>query len=528
MNPACESSHPIPDNLKLLFRPVAMMLPDSRMIAEVSLYSLGFSFARPLAKKIVETYRLCAEQLSYQTHYEFGMRAVKAVLEAAAQYRAMPEHRGHADNEFQLVLKALLDVNLPKFVAEDVPLFESIIRDLFKDVECPDLDRGELIEAIRTKCKLFGLQATDYFVSKALQLYEMILVRHGVMIIGEPMSCKSKVVQILSEALSEVESKVTVKIINPKSVTMGQLYGRVDPATNEWSDGVLGRNFREMATAPESDRGRKWLLFDGPVDSNWIENLNTVLDDSKKLCLMNGEIIPLSPWMNILFEMSDLKKASPAVVGRSGILFMESQLLGWRPMKQSFIESLPSDLFDEERLVCLNDMFEWLLPPILEMIRDEKGALFLPYCELHLVKCQLSLLKSLLGVVSSEATDKTPSGQQSKQPPTPRKTEDTESGGGEDGSNEEDAPLSFQTGNEIDFTHMQMAFLFSLLWGLCSTLPDSVKVKFDPFFRNLVDGLVKGHAKPPSFKLGRTNLMPDHHTVFDYTLDVEKPGCWVR
>ncbi|CAD6190911.1 unnamed protein product [Caenorhabditis auriculariae] len=285
----------MPDNLKQLFRAVVMGVPDNELIAETILYSEGFTEANVLARKIVAVFKLSKEMLSKQQHYDWGLRALKTVLRGCGALRRSSPQKSETD----VVVQALLLNTLSKLTFSDSKRFSSLIDDIFSSVD---------------------KQMAKY--DKVFQLYEQLRQRMGVVVVGASGSGKTTIWRVLQRALLILKTPLQVIAFNPKAVARNKLLGHMDVDTREWSDGILTMAARDVIKDTSVHR---WIVCDGDIDPEWVEALNSVLDDNRLLTMPSGERIQFGSNVNFIFETDSLKFASPATVSRMGMIYISEE-----------------------------------------------------------------------------------------------------------------------------------------------------------------------------------------------------------
>ena len=304
MNPTYAGRSNLPENLKKLFRSLAMTRPDEALIAEVMLFSQGFRTAEKLSKKIVPLFKLCLEQLSSQSHYDFGLRALKPVLVSAGNVKRDRIQKIRESSEMtvdevaenlpeqEILVQSVCETMVPKLVAEDIPLLFNLLSDVFPGVEYTPAEMEGLKKHIKKVCQdqflccgedQDDLNIGSQWLDKILQLYQITNLNHGLMMVGPSGSGKSSAWRVLLKALEHHEGVEGVAhVIDPKAMSKQALYGVLDPNTREWRDGLFTAILRKIIDNVRGEiNKRQWIIFDGDVDPEWVENINSVLDDNR-------------------------------------------------------------------------------------------------------------------------------------------------------------------------------------------------------------------------------------------------------
>ena len=323
--------------------------------------------------------------------------------------------------EVYLILKAVRDYNFSKFAPKDLKAVEGIVMDVFidsvPDLKTPTHDYANLQECLFNCFDDAGFDSSQSMMTKALQFYEILRSKHGVLIVGQCQSGKSTLIRMLEAALNKAalnelllalqdrrktkmeqlvkefekeeiarrvleketidrqnstgelptakirKSKknekelthrrkqqqyqelfdqtmpdaremeeirdqlsikgVIVRRLNPKAITQEEMFGVYDSLSNEYKEGILAHEFRILSRILGSEK--KWLHLDGPIDHYWVENLNTVLDDSQRMSLPSGEQIFMPQDMALLLETDNMQNITPATVSRCGLICLEPE-----------------------------------------------------------------------------------------------------------------------------------------------------------------------------------------------------------
>ena len=361
MNPGYPGRAELPESLKALFRPVSMCVPDLGMICENMLMGEGFQMSKLLARKFVILYRLCQDLLSAAPHYDWKLRAIKTTLYVAGGLKRDQPHL----TEDKVLLQALRDFNLGKLTSDDHGIFMGLLNDLFPGMlaDVPR-QRDDAFEAQITKSAIeLGYQPEEMFVLKITQLREIFMVRWAVFLLG-PAGCgKTAVWKTLLHAQNAYGEKGRAVPVNPKAVSRNELYGFLHPATREWKEGLMSVTFRDMSN--NTTYIHQWIVLDGDIDAEWIESMNTVMDDNKMLTLASNERIPLTGTMRLLLEINHMFHCSPATVSRGGVIYLNQDDIGWKPMVDSWIEAKEA----VEYRPILIELFDRYMPRSIEHCR---------------------------------------------------------------------------------------------------------------------------------------------------------------
>ena len=309
----------LPENLTALFASVAMTVPDNLIIARVLLLSEGFdiSSSQAMGEKLIAWFDLARNSMSEQKHYDWGLRAIKSCVNASGRKL----RSSLVKDPVQVIVQSLRQQIKSKLVEEDEEKFDQLIEQIFNISNADQLTdptTQKLYDALIRVMEKSSLIPDDYQATKALELEEQLKSRLGVVLLGESGVGKSTILNMLSEAKREVDNvNIEQILICPKAMPRSQLLGHIDEETREWQDGVLPSKSRYVARSEGTEF--YWLILDGDIDPEWVEALNSVLDDNQVLTLPSGERIDFDRnKVNIIFEVTSLQFASPATISRLG------------------------------------------------------------------------------------------------------------------------------------------------------------------------------------------------------------------
>ena len=472
---------PITEELRGWLRPTSVQPPDLGVICEFMLTASGYENHQTVGARLAVLFQLCADCLC-DAQYDWSARALCKVLNACD---AGSDQAG-LEMESEHVARVFMASILPRLHPSDKPVLYGLVVDVLcfegnvtagELSESPtDLESDETItRGVDKYCDLARIQASAGLAAKAIQLDSMMRRSAAVVLVGDAGRGKSTLWRALATANS-----VNFEVLCPAIVRGEMLHAKSDAHRNQ-SDGALTRILRKMVTAAQLDHHHKWVVLDGSVESEWVEAMHGIMEESNQFHLPNtNETLLLEGTIQLVFECDSLQNASPATISRLEIMAVGLHEDGptWQLAANSWLSTLRSPAIQSN----FRELFDTYLAALVE--KTEHAQPSVKAAGLAAVETLFSLLNALLLKPDMDLT---------------------ETVGGSLDSPIFSPFLVSDASERTDSERMEAVFNFAVVWAFGGSLVlPSEQLEFGQWWRALWQGAA----------------MPDNDgSVFDFYLD---------
>lgn len=328
---------------------------------------------------------LCADKLSKQRHYSFGLIQMNSVFNILQ--RVFRPSGGDDDGaEEHALFSALQSAIAFKLEADDQIMFAELIKDVFPRIT----EIARLVSAsdsVDVCLQRSGYQAIERQKSQICHLLDVLATSRAAMLVGDSGGGKSVIIEICLEQLKQQDKDLRQIFLSPKSCGLEEFYGSVQNGK------VVNGVFSKLFAATCAENKRTVFVFDSQIDPVWIENVSSVLDENGCLTLYNADRQKYdTKLVSFIFETGNLQTASPAILPRAAVLHVGVTDENY----QALWASLRERKFAKTSSARIEQLFAQFVPALFDVASQLKTII--PFSKVNSV----NQLGDMLGILLSD------------------------------------------------------------------------------------------------------------------------------
>jgi len=345
VDPTSSNKITVPHTIKNLFRPISVTTIDYAIAAEAWLYSFGFYASNFLSARL-EKFMKCAKEILEMEgiNNDLSLRTLYYIVKAAGSLKLLQPENKYENSHMVSAIKSVFQARLSDPHLANI---EKIAKIIFQEAEIKPVPSEisiftkEIVEQAKKNCLA---EYDGDIIPKLAELHNIFKNKSGCVIVGDASSGKTKLLKLILECYkllyASTGEKSEMITVFTKAYEKPELYGHFEG--KDWVEGILADSLSKIVNI-KNTKCLSVLHCDGPLDPIWIEQLQSAFESRKKLTLANGDFICLHSLSKVVFEVENLKNASPATLSKTGVIYLPKETLMPKNIISSWLNKLKAN-----------------------------------------------------------------------------------------------------------------------------------------------------------------------------------------